>query len=321
MTQHVSPTLTDRDLAMLLSVSEARYLTAEALEWLHFPTWWEQWRKAQAAGRKYQINARVYMRLRALEQAEAIRRIHRPVMLAVSEYKRDSDVFALSEQGAELLSEIRQLDIEDLHPVSARPRSYLPLLHGVAVGRVYAALRTRIAAKSGLSFAGWRGEHETAKAYDRLSVPIPHPNGIKRELLAVQPDGVFWIEHEQGRQLFFVEVERRRALQKWKEKVYAFEAYQGSPELHQRYGAERSVVLGVASSPTHQRRLLEATGEALFALYRDEERRSAAQRRYLVTTLDDVHPESIGMAWQRVRQISRTAQAVTIDTVAHTLIS
>jgi hypothetical protein len=57
---------------------------------------------------------------------------------------------------------------------------------------------------------------------------------------------------------YFVEVDRgTRPLRSWIEKVQAYEAYRGSPQLAARYGAERFGVLVTASSPTRLIRIAE----------------------------------------------------------------
>lgn len=45
--------ITKRDIAILHSLSTARFLTAQTIEWLHFPDWRARWEQHTAAHRYY----------------------------------------------------------------------------------------------------------------------------------------------------------------------------------------------------------------------------------------------------------------------------
>lgn len=71
--------LTPRDVEILWSLHEARYLTVEMVEWLHFPQWrdrYAQWQQAQESGstKRYMPVAQAYHCMRRLEQAQLVRR-------------------------------------------------------------------------------------------------------------------------------------------------------------------------------------------------------------------------------------------------------
>lgn len=301
--------LTPRDVEILWSLHEARYLTVELIEWLHFPQWREryaQWQQAQAVGstKRYMPVAQAYHCLRRLEQAELVRRIVRPAMLAVDYYQREPDLFFLTEQGAEVLVAAKGLGLDEILYGQPRQRSYLMLQHHVAVARVYAALRSRIDSKPGIAFTHWRSEHHAAKDFDRLTMRVPQPDGTHRtQETGIQPDGAFFIEYDGGRTLFFLEVERDQPLKKWKDKIYAYEAYSRSAQMQARYGTREFILLGVALDATHQRRLLEATGEAIGGLYTDPAYRMQAYDNYLIGHMGCAHPTRIGVGWQRLQRI------------------
>ena len=121
------------------------------------------------------------------------------------------------------------------------------LQHHVAAGRVYAALRSRTESKPGLRFSDWCNEHHAAKDFDRVVMRVLQPDGtVRREETGIQPDGVFFIDYEGGRTLFFVEMELDQPLKKWKEKVYAYESYHDSAVLQARYRCGAFVLLGIA---------------------------------------------------------------------------
>lgn len=326
-------TLMTRDLAIFWSLHEARYLTIEAIEWLHFPQWqerYERWQVAQAAGdtKPYIATTQAYTRLRLLQSNGYVRRIVRPAMLAVDTYRREPDLFFLTEKGASALVEQRGLELNQLHYGEAKQRSYLMLQHHVAVGRVYAALRSRIDAKPGIAFTQWRSEHHATRDFDRITMRVPQVDGTHRvEETGIQPDGAFYIEYDGGRTLFFLEVERDQPLKKWKEKVYAYEAYGRSSEMQARYGTREFVLLGVALDATHQRRLLEATGEAIAGLYMDPVYRMQAYDNYLIGHMGCAHPTRIGVGWQRLQRIEVVGRGglapfgVKVETAEHVLIS
>jgi hypothetical protein len=202
------------------------------------------------------------------------------------------------------------------------------LQHHVAVARVYAALRSRIDAKPSIRFADWRSEHHAAKDFDRLTMRVPQPDGTHRtQETGIQPDGAFFIAYDGGRTLFFLEVERDQPLKKWKDKVYAYEAYSRSAQMQARYGTREFVLLGVALDATHQRRLLEATGEAIAGLYTDPLYGKQAQNNYMVGHMGCAHPTRIGAGWQvlnRIEAVERGGVAplgVKVEIGEHVLIT
>lgn len=327
------PTL--RDLEMLFSLSQARYLTADALEWLHFPTWrtrWTAWNEKHTAGdpARYLPSAQLYSRLRSMEALRLIYRLKRPTMLAVTTFRREPDLFFLGERGATLLANHWGLELETLHYGTPRERSYALLPHQAAVGRAYAALRSRIEEKPGLEFTDWRSEHDFQRDHDRINVFVPQGEDGSYHEQGIQPDGAFFIGHEGGRALFFVEVERDQPIRKWKRKVWAYEAYHGSAALRERFEHATFALLGVAETRTQQRNLLQATAEALVTLYPyNVERREAAMRRYEITTVERLHPATVGAGWLRltaVRPVERRAlgdrlrYGAEIETGEHVLI-
>ena len=65
--------ITYRDLAMFESLSTARFLTPQALEWLHFPEWEARYKAWQAKGKKdevYEVTGRLYHRLKRMREVK-----------------------------------------------------------------------------------------------------------------------------------------------------------------------------------------------------------------------------------------------------------
>jgi hypothetical protein len=101
--------LMTRDLDIFWSLHEARYLTIEAIEWLHFPQWHKrhvQWQEAQTAGetKSYIATTQAYTRLRLLQGNGYVGRIVRPTMLAVDTYQWEPDLFFLTKKGATVMT-------------------------------------------------------------------------------------------------------------------------------------------------------------------------------------------------------------------------
>lgn len=320
--------LTPRDYAILWSLHQARYLGVESIEWLHFP----QWRARYATwppGRRYKATSQAYTRMQQLQSAGLVRRVKRPVAQAVDVYRREPDVFFLTLDGARWLAEERGLPLDALHYGEPRERSSARLPHHVAVGRAYAALRAQFETKlPEIRFTRWQSEHDTARDFDRIAVYHPRRDGGgQSEEQGLQPDGAFVIEHPTGATLFFVEVERAQPLPKWRAKIFAYEAYQNSPQLRARWGSHLFSLLGVARNAHHQRQLLTATAEALALLYPDPQRRAEAQESYFITTEERLHPLQIGRGWlwlTEVRSVERRGAVpwgVAIETAEHVLIS
>jgi hypothetical protein len=148
--------------------------------------------------------------------------------------------------------------------------------------------------------------------------------------LPVQPDGVFLLRSKKAEALCFVEVERDRPPQTWRQKVYAFEAYRASNELAARYQQRTFFVLAFSLTDAQRQTLIEHTGQALAQLYRSNpDRLAASLTGYLFSTLADAHPARIGDGWQRITKMIPQRHAlpdggshtqVRIETAPHTLL-
>jgi hypothetical protein len=120
----------ERDLASLYSLSVGRYLTAPAIEWLHYPGWRERY-KAYLERQKtdeslfYRPLNHVYRRLIALRAGEAplVYRLTRANERARLAYARLADAYLLAEAGAELLCAQHGYELSDLWYEGARSRT------------------------------------------------------------------------------------------------------------------------------------------------------------------------------------------------------
>lgn len=140
--------LQERDLAILYSLSVGRYLTAPAIEWLHYPGWRERY-KAYLERQKvdealhYRPLNHVYRRLIALRAGEAplVYRLTRTNERARLAYTRLADTYVLAEAGAELLCARRDYNLNDLWYEDPRKRSIKNFEHSVAIGTCFPGVR------------------------------------------------------------------------------------------------------------------------------------------------------------------------------------
>jgi hypothetical protein len=288
--------LTARDIDMLESLATGRFLTAQALEWLHFPDWRTRWEKMRTSQRHYYPAPRLYGRLRRLEAERLIHRIVRPVSLVASNHHRDENAYALARGGAEILAEARGISIDMVPYEELRERSVQNQTHSVLIGQFYAALRAKIEAMHGLTFEAWQGDHLLARNnYDRIAVKVRSEQGGTRiEQLPVLPDATCVLRHPGGAVRIFVELDRGRPIRTWKEKITAYQAYAGSPELNKRYGVSQFLLLTATTSDSYRRQLLQATAEVV----------GQPSDRYLFTLIGDLHPLTIGHSWMKIGAVT-----------------
>jgi hypothetical protein len=312
--------ITERDLAMFQSLATARYLTAEEIEWLHWPSWSTRWLAAQQRGHLHKPARLIYDRLKRMRELGLIHRIVRMATTSINQVQREHDVYCLAEHGAMMVARWTGHAIEDVYWETPRIRSFLTLTHSAIIGRFYAALRAKVETMQSIRLDGWKGDHVLARhQYDRVAVRLPaRSGGITTERLPVLPDAMFWIVPRNGeRVLFFVEIDRDRPLRSWREKIRAYEGYAGSDELHARYGVKSFVLLTATVSEQQRQRLMTATAEI----------HGRASGRYLFTCLADLHPTTIGSAWHKIdaviptheRHIGGHGTKVAIETVPYVL--
>lgn len=290
--------VTERDIAMFDSLATARFLTPQALEWLHFPRWRERYathqvqqQEAPTDTERYKPANRLYSRLKQLRDAGLVMQIVRPVSFAIDQFRRDADAYALTEHGARVLATTYGRDIAEVWWEARQVRSAHTLPHSVAIGVFYAAMRAKVEATPGLVLDQWCGDHLLARAYDRITVASNRANGsVVTESLPIQPDATFVIRSERGVVRCFVEIDRGRSIQSWKQKIAAYHAYTGSKELRARYDAGGFVLLAVTVHGAYRQRLMETTAEVL----------GQPSDRYLFCGAQDVHPLTIGAAWRRI---------------------
>jgi hypothetical protein len=286
--------LQDRDLHMLRSLADARLLTAEALEWLHFALWRTRYRRCmeqQSApdAACYRPSSNLYRRLRGLCDAQYIQRVTRVVAAARTMFYRVPDAYGLTAAGAELLA--AHYGVDATASITPRKRAIQNLDHAIAIGQLYAALRAELEYR-GLRLTDWQGDYLlTRNAYDRIAIA-----GLRKPL-PILPDATFVLADTR----YFVEIDRgTRPLRSWADKVRAYAAYQQSVLLAARYQVTQFRVLIVAPTPV---RLMRIAEEVVMVT-----RQPSVD--YLFLCAEYVHPTTIRRGWQRIATIDWTTQRV-----------
>lgn len=298
--------ITKHDIAMLASIETGRYLMPQALEWLHVASWEQRYRQHLAATQSadsYKPQTYLRDRLKALWQHNLLHRTPAPSRPTDVNYLERGGstpyIYSLAEDGASLLR--RYFHHPD--PYVNRTTSITPnaLEHAVLIGTFYAALRAKLERTVGACLTGWRGDHLTAQAYDRITVQRQRTDGsIKAETLPVQPDGAFIIKHSQGQIPCFLEIDRGRNSLSWSEKVCAYRHYVNTEALRDLYGVSSFLVLGVTVDPKQRQLIADATATEAAQGY----------ERFLFFLHEHIHPWTIGNAWKRITE----AQPQTIRT-------
>jgi hypothetical protein len=279
--------LTQRDVDILQSLSQVRYLTVQHLQWLH---WTSRWRDHERAAREAgTINRRpknAYTRASGLVAHGLLVAIQRTADRAVTCYKRLPLCLSLTQAGVEVLACERDLLIEQLWYDARAARSATTLEHSLGIGAFYAALRAE-AEFRGRRLGDWAADHVLCTDYDSVVVA-----GVGHALPII-PDATFTLD---GRR-YFVEVDRGTTrLEQWRKKALAYDAYARDPRMRERFGATDAVIL-VVSPP----------GKRLLAVARTiAQVHGGVPERYRFLIEERVHPLSIRRRWQQIEQVTCT---------------
>lgn len=289
-----------RDLDMLHSLGIARYLSVQALEWLHVPTWRARWQahqqNGQSGNRGYYPLPNLYRRLEGLRGGGYTVAVRRTVERATVVFSRLADVYALTEPGAELLADQRPaVDLDSLVWEGQRVRALQNLEHTVSIAMLYAALRAELEHV----FAGWSEPLTLAGWMDDRRLAQTGPEGERRydqvsaegDELPVLPDATFTLTKGERQRRYFVEIDRgTRPIDSWREKVRAYRAYRQSPQLQTRYGVSDFALLIVAPATRRMERIAAQVVKV--------DQAQVLTCRYILS--EHIHPTTIRESWQRV---------------------
>ncbi len=296
--------ITERDIAIFESLSIARFLTAEAIEWLHYPGWKARYAAMQGNEHDYAVTGALYSRLKRLRgiKPSLLYRIIRPVALSYSRFSRDDDVYCLAPGGAHLLARAGKMAIEEIWTERLRTRSAQTLAHSALIGKFYAAIRARLE-EAGYELHAWAGDHLISKDYDSVSLIGKRNPSRKDGLWPVAPDAAFFVGQGEQARLFFVEIDRGRPIATWREKVKTYEAYRRGQKLKARYHVENFVVLVATTSEAQRRKMLQATADEL----------QKVNKTYCFTLFDNLHPTKIGQGWKRLETVEAGPLRMVVD--------
>ncbi|NTU85396.1 MAG: hypothetical protein HGA45_39595 [Chloroflexales bacterium] len=277
--------LTERDLDILASLAQVRYLTVQHLQWLHWHARWRAHeRAAREAGTINRMPKKAYERAAAMAERGLLVSIHRAADRATLSFRRLPNCLSLTQSGAELLAHERGLNVEELWYDERASRAAQTLEHSLGIGAFYAALRAELTYRD-RALHGWAGDHVLCTDYDSVVVAsVGHP-------LPIIPDGTFVLDDTR----YFVEIDRGTTrTEQWRKKALAYEAYGRDPRLAARYGASRFVILVVA--PTTGR--VTTIARIVAAVH------GGVTDSYRFLTQERVHPLSIRRRWQRITHVT-----------------
>jgi Replication-relaxation len=277
--------ITARDVAILQSLADVRFLTVQHLQWLH---WNERWRVAERAAREAGVPNRrpkkTYERVARLTQRGLIVSLRRSVDRATTVYRKLPHCLSLTRAGAELLACHQGRSLDLIWYYERATRSAAGLEHNLAIGGFYAALRAELEYR-GRTLDNWAGDHYLSTDYDSVAVAsIGHP-------LPIIPDATFTLDGQR----YFVEIDRGTTrIEQWRKKALAYDAYGRDPRLTARYGVTRCTILVVAPSGLR----LDAIARMVAGVHQGV----AANYRFLIE--ERVHPFSIRRRWQRMERVA-----------------
>lgn len=276
--------LTERDLDILASLAQVRYLTVQHLQWLH---WHEHWRRHERAAREAGVINRLpkkaYERVAAMAERGLLLSIHRTADRATISFRRLPNCLCLTQSGAELLAHERGLNFEELWYDERPSRAAQTLEHSLGIGAFYAALRSELVYR-GRELQGWAGDHLLCADYDSVAVAsVGHQ-------LPIIPDGTFTLDGTR----YFVEIDRGTTrVEQWRKKALAYDTYGRDPRLQARFGVNRFVVLVVAPSPARTLTIARTVAGV----------HGGVPDMYRFLAEERVHPLSIRRRWQRIERV------------------
>ena len=252
--------LTARDVAIILSVYENRFLKRDQIQRLHFPD-----------VSRYACNKRI----KALYENKFLDRLVKPV--AVGSHQL---VYALDKRGADVVAAALEIDRRKVKWQRAHNRvEFLFLDHTLGVSEFRVCLELALRGRGECAFFYERGDKSHLR---RISM-----TGAKKKYFVVAPDAFFGIQSGRGKHVFFLEVDMgTEPLSRFAEKIVAYKRYWKSHQYTEEYGFNHFRVLTVAESERRMLNLRQATGKA------------GGQRMFLFSTFQAIQENgALGSVW------------------------
>jgi hypothetical protein len=274
-----APTL--RDLAILLALHTARYLTTHQIQRLF---WLES--RGGAGGQQKACQRR----MRILLAQQLVRRIEVPIRRGDP---RPPFIYTLDKAGAQLLSREIGIDLAEIEWKPKAQEEHYPFLeHLLSTTDLHIALM-QACQRRGVILEEWLDEKELKSAQMADQVTLIGPSGGEFKT-AVVPDGYCKITRDGKSGIFFLEIDLRNVTiaptiwerRGWLRKMRAYLAYFQSDAYRVRYGNRRARVLTITTGMARLEHLKKAT-ESIFAELVKAGESSTDQNRFWFTTFDD----------------------------------
>ena len=253
--------LTERDVSIILSVYENRFLRRDQIQRLYFP------------------NASLIacnMRLKKLSEHNFLDRLQRPATSVMAQA-----VYALDRRGAEVVAYTLQIDRHKVKWSRAQNNvEWLFMDHTLGISEFKVCLDIALARRPEEILFYQRGDKSHLR---RISM-----TRAKKKYFVVAPDAFFGIQSGRGKHVFFLEVDMgTETLSRFAEKVVAYKRYWKSHQYTEEYGFNHFRVLTVAESERRMLNLRQATGKAggqrmfLFATFQAIQEKNPLARVWL----------------------------------------
>ncbi|MHB9053611.1 MAG: replication-relaxation family protein [Thermoleophilia bacterium] len=252
--------LTARDVTIILSVYENRFLKRDQIQRLHF-----------ADASVFACNRR----LKKLYEHSFLDKLIKPVAVGSHQI-----VYALDRRGADVVASALEVDRHKIRWNRANNRvEFLFLEHTLGVSEIRVCLD--------LALAGRREELLFYQRGDKSHLRRISMTGAKKKYFVVAPDAFFGIQSGRGKHIFFLEVDMgTETLSRFTEKIVAYKRYWKSGQYKEEYGYNHFRVLTVAESERRLANLIQATGKA------------GGRQMFLFTTFSAIQSGSpLGSVW------------------------
>jgi len=260
-TNRISPILlTSRDVGIIMSVYENRFLKRDQIQRLHFPN----------ASR-----IACTLRIKKLYEHKFLDRFEKPVVRGSHQL-----IYALDKRGADVVAASLEIDRQKVRWNRANNRvEFLFLEHTLSISEFRVCLDIALAGRPEELIFWQRGDKTHLR---RISV-----TGAKKKYFVVAPDAFFGIQSGRGKHIFFLEVDMgTETLSRFAEKVVAYKRYWKSGQYKEEYGFNHFRVLTVAESERRLANLIQATGKA------------GGRQMFLFTTFSAIQSHSpLGSVW------------------------
>jgi hypothetical protein len=228
--------LMPRDVSIILSVYENRFLKRDQIQRLHF-----------AGASRIACN----MRIKKLYEHKFLDRLVKPVAVGTHQL-----VYALDKRGADVVAAAIEIDRRKVRWNRANNRvEFLFMEHTLAISEFRVCLDVALTCRREELIFWQRGDRSHLR---RISM-----TGAKKKYFVVAPDAFFGIQSGRGKHIFFLEVDMgTETLSRFAEKVIAYKRYWKSRQYTEEYGFNHFRVLTVCESERRLANLIQATGKA-----------------------------------------------------------